>query len=832
MTHVLLLPLALLATTPIDEEQDWPRTFTTEKGTASVYTPQLELLKGDQLTARAAVSWEPSSGGDSVFGVAFFTAAIDVDRDERLVTVRSVKVTKLRFPNVTPEKETKYSELLGAEMSKWDLSFSLDTMLASLEVAERERSTPGIKSTPPKILIATEPTVLVTIDGEPKLTKVEGTSLERVINTQFLLVHDPDDKRFFITSGAAWFAASAVKGPWAPVDAPSKAVLEWYSKNPPPPPPEDEPPATPPVFVVATEPTELLQFDGKPAWTPIVGVGLLAASNTDSDVFIELSSQKVYLLLAGRWFTAKKLEGPWTVVGNDKLPRDFANIPADSGEGHVLAFVAGTPQAKDALADTQVPTTSTVRKDAGKDLVVTWDGEPKFKAIEGTKLSYGVNTKFSVLLVEGKYWVCHQAVWYLGPSPKGPWTVAESRPPGLDALPASAPVYNVKYVYVYDVQPDVVVVGYLPGYVGVYPYHGCVVYGTGWYYPPYVTPYYYAPRPPTWGVHVTWNPWMGFGVGISYGTPYFRIGIHFGGYPGYWGPVGYRPIPPPYYRPGYPPPGHRPVPGYPPGHRPATGTPRPPSGGVPPGGWGGMGGARPSQPIAGQPGAGGPRPSQPIAGQPGAGGPRPSQPIAGQPGAGGPRPSQPIAGQPGGGPSASQPIAGQPGAGGARPGQQPGTGGPGASQPIAGQQPGAGGARPGQQPGAGAPGASQPIAGQPGGGFSGASPGQQPSNIYQRGDNASRNASRPAQQPVAPSSVGGRPNDVYGGANGDVYRKGNQGWEQRQGGGWSSPSQQPAARPSSPAPSQNLNRDYSARQRGGGSYGGGGMRGGGGGRRR
>jgi len=32
MTHVIPLALALLATTPIDEEQDWPRTFTTEGG--------------------------------------------------------------------------------------------------------------------------------------------------------------------------------------------------------------------------------------------------------------------------------------------------------------------------------------------------------------------------------------------------------------------------------------------------------------------------------------------------------------------------------------------------------------------------------------------------------------------------------------------------------------------------------------------------------------------------------------------------------------------------------------------------------------------------------
>ena len=85
------------------------------------------------------------------------------------------------------------------------------------------------------------------------------------------------------------------------------------------------------------------------------------------------------------------------------------------------------------------------------------------------------------------------------------------------------------------------------------PHGGVVVYGTGYVYPAYVSPVVYYPPPVTFGVHMTYNPWTGFGVGVSYGTPYFSVGIHFGGYPGWYGPVGYRP---PYY----PPYGYRPPP--------------------------------------------------------------------------------------------------------------------------------------------------------------------------------------------------------------------------------------------------------------------------------
>jgi hypothetical protein len=432
-------------------------------------------------------------------------------------------------------------------------------------VSQREGvTTKGIQATPPKIVVAKEPSVLLYYDGEPQLRPIEGTSLQRVVNTPFLVVLDPETKRHYLGGAGVWYEAPAAMGPFTPTPAPSPAVAAWTAKNPPPAPKEGEEqrkldPSKPPRIVVATTPTEVVAFDGEPDYKPLPAGDLLYATNTESDVFVEVATKSTYVLLSGRWYRAASLSGPWTAVRPDRLPAAFARIPPDSDKGTVLASVAGTEAAQDALADTRIPQTSAVKRDAGKDLVVYWDGEPKFKAIEGTAIAYGVNTPFSVLRIEARYWVCHEGVWYAGASPKGPWTVSDKRPPGVDGIPPSSPVYNVKYVYVYQSTPEVVYVGYTPGYVGVYPYYGSVVYGTGFYYPPYMSPYVYYPRPVTYGFHVSYNPWTGWGFGMSVSGPFMSFGIHFGGYygpyrppyygGGWYGAGGYRPPPPPGYRP-------------------------------------------------------------------------------------------------------------------------------------------------------------------------------------------------------------------------------------------------------------------------------------------
>ena len=572
---------------------DWPRLVEIGTGSLEIFQPQVEKFEGVTLAGRSAVSWTDRDRAP-VFGVLWFTTTVSVDRDTRTATIETTRVDKVRFPNITKEQEQKVASILETEVPRWHLTLGLESIQASLAVSMAEkRSSEGLKSTPPRMLFSNEPAVLLLYAGKPLEQPIPGTELRRVVNTPMFVVLDPSTRRYYLSGGTFWYDSAAATGPFVPVAGPSPSVKRFHDAHPPPPDkahggaeqqsPERvfEDPRTPPRILVSTDPAELYVFDGPPRYVPVGSdADLLYAENTQRDVLVSVPTSETFVLASGRWFKASSLSGPWASVRPDQLPSGFSKLPPDSPVGQVRTFVSGTEEAQNAIADSQIPQTTAVKRD--QKLEVTYDGEPRFKAIDGTPLAFAVNTPFSVVRDAGRYWACDQGVWYVASTPLGPWAVSESRPPDIDQVPPSAPVYNTRYVYVYQSTPEVVYTGYLPGYTGMYPYYGSVVYGTGFYYPPYIGPTAYYAWPMTYGFGVVYNPWVGFGYGIGYGSPFFYTGIRFGpSYgPGWYGPPGYRPFPPPYpggwYR---PPPGYRPpYPGY--GYRP---PPPRPGGGYPPG---------------------------------------------------------------------------------------------------------------------------------------------------------------------------------------------------------------------------------------------------------
>lgn len=551
----------------------WPREFTSPKGnTIVVYQPQMETFKGDTLVGRAAVSVTKKEDRTQKFGVVFFSARVSVDRDDRSVQILRAQVSRVRFPGITPEKEKAFAEILEAEVPRWNLVLSYDRVLESVKVAEREKkSAEGLRNDPPRILFAEEPTVLVTLDGGPQLREVDGAPLKVVVNTAFLMVLDTRNGRFYLSGGKNWwYEAGDALGPWHPIDGPPPEIAELAAKaaeaqkqddDADAPDQDGTETARPPRIVVATEPTELIVSEGKPSFKPVAGASadLLSMENTESDVLLDVSSQQYYVLLSGRWFRSKALTGTtWAYVSPDALPAAFAKVAPGSSAGEIRASVPGTDEAEDALLDAQIPETMAVKRSEAR-LDVRYDGEPEFTRVEGTRTEYATNTSTPVLQIRGRYYACEDAVWYVADDPAGPWLLADSIPSDdIDQIPPSAPVYNVKYVRIYDVTPDEVYFGYTPGYVGVYPWYGTVVWGTGWHYRPWVGSRWW-PRPCTWGFHARYSPWDGWGFGSSWSFPFFSASFGWGdwfrpagwGRPsrahggwhrsGWFGPGGYRP---------------------------------------------------------------------------------------------------------------------------------------------------------------------------------------------------------------------------------------------------------------------------------------------------
>jgi hypothetical protein len=501
----------------------WPQEVVAPKGKILVYQPQPEGIEGNRLKGRAAMSILPTGSEEPIFGTFWFEARLETDRDSDTALVRDLKVIDVRWPDSKDAGEQRFTALVESAIPSAGFEISLERLAASLATAELEiESLESLNNDPPEIVFRRQLAVLLSYDGEPRYSPIENSDYERVLNAPIVVVKDKRGTHY-ITNGKLWYVASDAMGPWKPTTSPPQDLVAAMPE----PDPETPDWKTPPEIVVATEPTELIVTDGPPEWKSTAGGDVLYASNTESPWLRDLPTGNMYLLLSGRWFRSKSEAGPWTFVPPDELPTAFAEIPPASDIGGLRTSVAGTPEADEAVLDAQIPQTAAISRDA--TLEVSYEGSPKFEPITGTSMSYAVNTATQVLKIDDAFYAVDNGVWFTSSTATGPWKVADDVPEEeIAEIPPSSPVYNTTYVKVYESTPEVVYVGYTPGYLWSFPYYGVPVYGSGWYYRPYPGPWYY-PRPPTWGFNVGYNPWTGWSFGVSWTNGFFSFGVRFGG---------------------------------------------------------------------------------------------------------------------------------------------------------------------------------------------------------------------------------------------------------------------------------------------------------------
>lgn len=577
-----LILFFMMSTLAYGESTSWPKVITAPNGEITVYQPEPENLNGNIVSGRAAVAVKHKDSKRPTFGAIWITGTLEVDRETRTAVLSNIKIPNIRFSaDIDSTVVTKISNLIEQEMPKWNLVISMDDLIATLN--SNAGASDKFKNNAPEIIIAYKPSILVLINGKPILKPLQDNEeFEQIVNSPYFIIYDGKKKEYYIYSETYWMVSNELTGTWGLLEKESsklKKLREQILKSNP---PADSTSVTEsttniPDVIVRETPAELISFDGQPDFKPIEKTNLLYVENTNENVFMDIESQNYYILISGRWYISKSIDGPWTYTDADKLPADFAKIPPGSKKDNVLASVAGTNAAKDAVLDAQIPQTAEVdRKTATAK--VTYDGDPKFEKVDGTSMLYAVNSPETVLKVGDKYYCVDNGVWFVANEAQGPWQVADSRPAEVDDIEPSSPVYNVKYVYIYDSTPDVVYVGYTPGYYGNYIYGPTVIYGTGFYYDPWYGSLYY-PRPLTWGFGMSYNPFTGWGIGFGVGFGPITVGFGWGGfYGGYWGCPAFRP---PYCYPGggFYGPGYRPP--YPGGRPPGYGGGRPPVNGRP-----------------------------------------------------------------------------------------------------------------------------------------------------------------------------------------------------------------------------------------------------------
>jgi len=544
-------PQGLVAAERVDEP--WPRKLQHGDETISIYQPQVEAWAGDGVRAYAAIAVVGQTHKAAKYGVVWFTAQTEVDKVNRQVTLDNFQITRVKFPAMQA-KEPEYQAFLQAKLPGRSKVIALDRLEAALAASDSEQAgveALEVKNDPPRIIFTSKPSLLVLIDGPPQYKDISGTNLRLMLNTRATILLDIKSKEYYLNVMDGWLQGpDLTAGPWSyvakiPVDMeeikksiPERQQVQAAETSVSPSLEQAEKEGKVPTIYVSMGPCELLVTEGPPQFEIIPGTELEYLKNTTANIFRDPGQLDYYILLAGRWFRSKSLEdGPWEFVDGRSLPEKFANIPENSPKAGVLVSVPGTGPAREALIANAIPQTATItRREAQLD--VKYDGDPQFKAIEGTNLQYAVNTATPVIKVDDEdYYAVENAVWFMAPAPAGPWVVSDSVPAAIYSIPPSSPLHYVTYVKVYRSTPDVVHVGYTPGYYGtvVSSSTSTVVYGTGWYYPPYVGSYWYG-APYTYGVGAasTWSSESGWsitiGVGYTNYYPYY--------YP-WWGPWGY-----------------------------------------------------------------------------------------------------------------------------------------------------------------------------------------------------------------------------------------------------------------------------------------------------
>ena len=547
------LPALAQAPAPTPPPDPWPRVVDLAAGQVLVYQPQINSWVDNQLAFRAALAYKADGSKDQSFGVIVATTRTQVDRTLRTVVFEDLQVSKIDFPTL-PDRGASLAPDLTKQFAAKVRTIGLDKLQASLAANGVTPKTVEVVNPPPRVIVSNSPAILVPIDGTPVIRQVPSAPrFSRVINTRALILQGGLENNFYLHVYDGWVSSSTLAGPWTQsfrqpfgmddlaTQLGKAGTVDLLSgganAN-----PKPSLANGVPTIYTSEVPAELIVFNGQPDFVPIVGTGLLWASNTTSDVIIDTSSNTYYALLAGRWFRGPGLSGPWTFVASNALPADFARIPPASLAGAVLPTVAGTPQAQAAVIENSIPQTATVPLKGGPTFTPTFDGAPNFVPVTGTTLTYAVNSDVPIIQVApGQYYAVTAGVWFTAANVTGPWAVATAVPPAIYTIPPASPIHYVTYVRVYGTAPGYVYVGYTPGYLGtvVSPY-GTVVYGTGYAYTPWVGSVWYPP-PYTYSVAATpvYNPYVGFTFGFAMGLataawtePYWG-GAYY--HPGYWG---------------------------------------------------------------------------------------------------------------------------------------------------------------------------------------------------------------------------------------------------------------------------------------------------------
>jgi hypothetical protein len=178
----------------------------------------------------------------------------------------------------------------------------------------------------------------------------------------------------------------------------------------------------PPIFY-SSSPALLVITDGEPLLAQIPDTDLQYAVNTNWDLF-RYKDKEWYLRHNDRWLKNRELSGEWK--WDNSLPSQFKKLPDD---GNWVEVKAAIPPEK-RKEDEPIIFVS----DRPAELIVT-DGQPQHRTVGAEGLEYVDDTESDVFRYENTYYYLVSGRWFSASVLRGPWEHVKELPDVFATIP-------------------------------------------------------------------------------------------------------------------------------------------------------------------------------------------------------------------------------------------------------------------------------------------------------------------------------------------------------------------------------------------------------------
>ena len=248
--------------------------------------------------------------------------------------------------------------LMSKEMNAIATELSQKGVVDLLDGGPKANPKPSLANGVPTIYTSQAPTELIVFKGQPDFVPIVGTQLLWASNTTSDILINTANSNYYALLSGRWFMAPGLSGPWTFVA--SNALPPDFAKIPPQslagavlPTVAGTPQAQEAVIENSIPQTATVplkngpkftpNFDGPPQYAPIPGTSLSYVTNS-SEPMIQVTPNSYYAVVAGVWFTAAQMTGPWTIATS--VPVAIYAIPPSSPIYYVtyVRIYEATPQ--------------------------------------------------------------------------------------------------------------------------------------------------------------------------------------------------------------------------------------------------------------------------------------------------------------------------------------------------------------------------------------------------------------------------------------------------------------------------------------------------------